>query len=346
MFETEDLKELWPETCQGGWMDVQYEEGLVSVIIPTYNRAHFITDAIESVWDQTYRPIELIVVDDGSTDNTSEVAKEWAKKTGGDDQFQFRYLRQENKGAPAARNLGCIASRGEFIQFLDSDDWLYPEKLTLQVSVLERYAVERVVSEYHVADKRARAQRSAQRPIEPKLRDSSDYLSWTCYPSQSAQGLQIRRLCRRMGPWAGMALGQDTEYFLRQYLDDVELAELPLELFYYHCGDHKRVHVTLRDPEKAEQRMSYPLQLARTLKASGRASVLDFDQLSKLFCAEARMAFGCGARLVARRLLRESIRYARFPLTFLKIGYTWLAFGLVSAATPPTDHTLRVLLRI
>ncbi len=62
MTDIQKAKELWPETCHGRWMDPEYEEGLVSVIIPSYNRAHFITDAMDSVWNQTYRPIELIVV--------------------------------------------------------------------------------------------------------------------------------------------------------------------------------------------------------------------------------------------------------------------------------------------
>lgn len=58
---------LWPETCHGRWMSEEYEPGLVSVIIPTYNRAHFLVEAMDSVWSQTYRPIELIVVADGSS---------------------------------------------------------------------------------------------------------------------------------------------------------------------------------------------------------------------------------------------------------------------------------------
>lgn len=127
---------FWPETCHGRWMSEEYEPGLVSVIIPTYNRAHFLVEAMDSVWEQTYRPIELIVVDDGSTDNTQQVVDEWSKKCAEDDQFELRYIYQENKGAPAARNLGLIESSGEYIQFLDSDDSLDATKLDRQVGHL------------------------------------------------------------------------------------------------------------------------------------------------------------------------------------------------------------------
>ena len=110
--------------------------GLVSVIIPTYNRAHFLMEAMESVLGQTYRPIELIVVDDGSTDNTREVVEEWNQKRPRNNAFELRYFYQENYGPQAARNFGLIESRGEYIQLLDSDDLLSPWKLSCQVPVL------------------------------------------------------------------------------------------------------------------------------------------------------------------------------------------------------------------
>ncbi len=87
MMDTSTIdRSLWPETCHGRWMSPEYEPGLVSVIIPTYNRAHFLVEAMDSVWNQTYRPIELIVVDDGSTDHTQDVLHDWAKKCAADDQ--------------------------------------------------------------------------------------------------------------------------------------------------------------------------------------------------------------------------------------------------------------------
>jgi glycosyltransferase involved in cell wall biosynthesis len=102
-------------------MDMDAE--LVTVIIPTYNRAHLVTDALDSVWAQTYRPIECIVVDDGSTDDTVEVVKEWKRAHSSDD-FCVRLLQQENQGAPVARNHGMEEAKGEFFLFLDSDDQL------------------------------------------------------------------------------------------------------------------------------------------------------------------------------------------------------------------------------
>ena len=117
-------------------MKQEYNKGLVSVIIPTYNRSQVLVEAMDSVWKQTYRPIELIVVDDGSTDNTKTTVKSWTNQH---QQYNFKILDfyQENKGAPAARNLGLANCSGEFIQFLDSDDMLLPTKFSDQVEVLE-----------------------------------------------------------------------------------------------------------------------------------------------------------------------------------------------------------------
>jgi len=101
----------------------------VSVIIPTYNRAWCVAQAITSVLKQTYTDFELIVVDDGSTDETPDVLREITKNC-----KNVRCFRQDNKGASAARNLGIAKSRGEYITFLDSDDLWKKKKLEEQVS--------------------------------------------------------------------------------------------------------------------------------------------------------------------------------------------------------------------
>jgi glycosyltransferase involved in cell wall biosynthesis len=93
---------------------------LVSVVIPCYNQAHFLGEAIESVLAQTYKNFEIVVVDDGSTDNTSEVASRYDG---------VRLIRQENRGLAEARNTGIGHSEGEYLVFLDADDRLLPEAL-------------------------------------------------------------------------------------------------------------------------------------------------------------------------------------------------------------------------
>lgn len=103
----------------------------VSVIIPTYNRAHLIGRAIKSILNQTYQDFEIIVVDDGSTDNTEEVLK-------GFNDSRILYIRHNhNRGGAAARNTGIKAARGKYIAFQDSDDEWLPEKLEKQMKVFE-----------------------------------------------------------------------------------------------------------------------------------------------------------------------------------------------------------------
>ena len=97
---------------------------LISVLIPTYNNGKYIKQAIESVYAQSYDNIEIIVIDDGSTDNTKEVLKRYKN---------IKYFYIEHKGIPFARNVALEKAKGEYIAFLDSDDYWLPEKLNTQI---------------------------------------------------------------------------------------------------------------------------------------------------------------------------------------------------------------------
>lgn len=105
---------------------------LVSVVIATYNMGKFLSESINSVLNQTYANIEVIVVDDGSTDGTNEVMKPYL----GDS--RIKYIIQDNTGQASAKNRGIRESQGEFVAFLDADDMWVPEKLALQIPVFAK----------------------------------------------------------------------------------------------------------------------------------------------------------------------------------------------------------------
>jgi glycosyltransferase involved in cell wall biosynthesis len=102
---------------------------LITCIIPVFNGERYLRETLDSVFAQTYRPLDVVLVDDGSTDKTAAIAATY------DD--RVRYIHQNNQGPAAARNQGIRAARGEFIAFLDADDLWHPEKLERQIACFQ-----------------------------------------------------------------------------------------------------------------------------------------------------------------------------------------------------------------
>ncbi len=123
-----------------------YTPGLVSVVIPCYNYAGYLKETVASVISQIYTQWECIIVDDGSTDDTKAVANELCLKDS-----RIRYIHQNNQGLSSARNTGIHAAQGEYIQLLDSDDLISPDKFQLQVNCFSAHSkADLVYSDYHL----------------------------------------------------------------------------------------------------------------------------------------------------------------------------------------------------
>jgi len=203
---------------------------LASVVIPAYNSEHYIDEAIESVLTQTYSPLELIVVDDGSTDRTAELADSYSEAT---------VITQENSGPSAARNRGAAAARGEFLAFHDSDDAMTPDKLAVQVGhLLDNPSAGCVLAEQELliepgAELPFWAEGSKvptmMPPRPPEFADEPDVHPMT---------LVVRReIFERVGQFnESMRAAEDFDWMLRAAEDGVEIARLPRVLL------RRRVH--------------------------------------------------------------------------------------------------------
>ncbi len=137
-------------------MVTKNSEPTVSVIIPTYNRAHLLPQVIDYVLKQTFKDIELIIVNDGSTDKTEDVIKEFKDE-------RIRYIKHNKKmGGQAARNTGMRLVRGEFIQFLDSDDYITSDKIQVQVEALKNSDYSCAICDFKYTDSKG----SFDRPVK------------------------------------------------------------------------------------------------------------------------------------------------------------------------------------
>lgn len=138
------------EDCSGGYEVNRMIDGLVSIIMPSWNTGKFIAESIQSVIDQTYENWELIIVDDCSTDNTDEVVAMFNDK-------RIKYLKnKKNSGAALTRNKALREAKGEWIAFLDSDDLWTPEKLEHQLRFMKKNGYTLSFTEYEKIDEKSK----------------------------------------------------------------------------------------------------------------------------------------------------------------------------------------------
>lgn len=185
--------------------------GLVSVIVPVYNRREMLLEAVSSVEGQTYRQVELVLVDDGSTDGTGELCEHLAQERSG----RVRCLHQANGGPGVAREAGRLAAQGEFLQYLDSDDLLLPLKLELQVSALRARRDAGVA--YGFTSFRKRDGTLAEGPWKASGEERGTMFPWFLTERwwDTPTPLYRRSVCDAAGPWLPLRQEEDWEYDCR-----------------------------------------------------------------------------------------------------------------------------------
>ena len=196
-----------------------YVSGLVSTIIPVHNRATLLREAVESVLAQTHRPIEILIVDDGSSDDTPEAIAALASAHPN----EIRAFRQENRGPGAARERARREVRGEFIQHLDSDDLLLPGKFELQVAGLEKHP------DCDASYGKTRYYARGDEPGNVPLKRTGERIA-TMFPAflqsrwwSTCTPLFRRSVIDRTGPWTALRQEEDWEYDCRIAAQGVRL---------------------------------------------------------------------------------------------------------------------------
>lgn len=206
---------------------------LVTLIIPCHNAAPWLAATLESALAQTWTPFEIVVVDDGSTDNSLSVARQYACD-------HLQVITQPNAGAAAARNTGLRAARGEFIQFLDADDLLAPDKIARQMARLESAGPAALASGAWARFKHTPSE--AVFAPEANERDLTG-VEFLQINSESrtmihpAAWLAPRQLLDRAGPWnESLSLNDDGEYFARVALASSQIVYCANARSYYRSN--------------------------------------------------------------------------------------------------------------
>jgi glycosyltransferase involved in cell wall biosynthesis len=217
------------------------EQPLVSVIIPVYNGARFLRAALESVLAQTYRAFEVIVVDDGSVDESGAIAQSFP---------EVHYIRQENQGVAAARNNGIDTARGEFFAFLDQDDLWTPEKLKVQIE----YLLNQPDVGYTLTHQQYFLEPGAELPVWFR----KELLS-TVHTGWVLGTLVVRRTTfEQVGGFAtGYSAANDSDWFFRAKAAEIPMVVVPELLLL------KRIHEA-NDSGRAKEILSELLQVVKT----------------------------------------------------------------------------------
>lgn len=215
--------------------------GVATIIIPTYNRGELLIQALESCLNQTWRPIEIIIVDDGSTDDTVKVvsdlmARKWAN-------LNIRLECQANSGASAARNRGLALATGQYVQYLDSDDWLEPDKIESQVAMLQSPGHEQDAGCYCLG----RMGKEKHSVVIGRKCDCISELiealaSREVHVMQTSAPLWRRKFLLQQDGWrTDISLGDDLEYHVRLLCAASGMGFIDKELFFVREHDGPRL---------------------------------------------------------------------------------------------------------
>jgi glycosyltransferase involved in cell wall biosynthesis len=289
---------------------------LVSTIIPVYNRPDILRDAVHSVLEQTYRPIEIILVDDESTDSTPQTITELV-----DTYPDFiRATRQANGGPGVARETGRQMARGEFIQYLDSDDILLPQKFEKQVAALDENP------EAGAAYCWTRYRKIGE-PPHPDPWKRSGIVVETMFPTflddrwwDTPTPLYRRSVCDAAGPWTDLRLEEDWEYDCRIAALGTRLVHVPDYLVEIrdHGGD-RLCRGDAYDPIRLKMRArSHELILQHAERASINASSPHMQQFSRRIFLLSRQCGAAGLADESRRLVNLAMHAYGLPAS----GYT------------------------
>lgn len=213
---------------------VRMKPALVSVVIPTYNRAAMLRECLESVLAQNHRPLEIIVADDGSTDDTEATVEAFREQTKSEPGLEVIFLGLPRGGAPKARNAGVARATGEFIQYVDSDDLLHPCKVELQVAALAADTdADFVWGLYAYFDETPPANQEYQPGAVRQEMRCFVARRWKEIPGMVHIGLFRRAACARIGPWCEtLARWQDVEYMMRFARLHPKVIRLNANLYY------------------------------------------------------------------------------------------------------------------
>ena len=222
---------------------------LVSVIIPSFNCSRYILESIQSVIHQSYQDIEIIIVDDGSTDNTIDIIESIEKA--------IYIIKQENKGACAARNRGFQESKGDYIQFLDADDILSRSKIEEQINVLIRNTKSITNGRWGRFFTGDPLKEEIKWGPHFSLQKNLGPIEWLCqnHMSQTACWLTPRNLIEKAGPWnESLTQNQDGEFFTRVIAEADKVLYTPEAKVYYRSSIKNSVSQNSMQLEKIESR--------------------------------------------------------------------------------------------
>lgn len=225
--------------CVGGKMK---NKPLISVIIPVYNVEQYLQQCLDSLLRQTYQNFELILVDDGSLDNSWEIMQDYAKKD-----TRVRLFRKENGGVSSARNFGLEIAKGDYIAFVDSDDFVAEQYLEGLYWALDKENAKLAVCKFAQVDETAEPTFELFWEL-PKIRreivTKQDYVyggATTC--SQCWRALYHRDLLKDIRFDSEIYIGEDTIFFLQAFLKAEKFAYINEKLYFYRkCEDSSYRH--------------------------------------------------------------------------------------------------------